>query len=508
MKKTLLLFTILFQLNGFSQAPDIQWQKSLGGTSFDLAKSIQQTTDGGYIVAGICEYTDSGGHSFGNYYRIVKLSNTRTIEWEKYIGNSANRFSPFNIQQTTDGGYILASHSCPTNYTIDSFNFDYWILKLSSTGQVEWEKSLGGTNLDIANSIQQTTDGGYIVAGESASHDGGVIVGYGWVDCWIVKLSSTGTIQWQKKIGGSGYDRACSIQLTTDGGYIVAGETKFADGYLSGYHGDSDYYIVKLSSTGTIQWQKSLGGAGYDVASSIQQTTDGGYIVAGETQSVDGDVTGNHGGSDYWIVKLNGIGTIQWQKSIGGAGYDEASSIQQTTDGGYIVAGETQSVDGDVSGNHGGADYWIVKLNGIGTIQWQKSVGGSGYDAASSIQQTADGGYIIAGATGFNDGDVTTGIHGSSDYWIVKLAADPLATTTFNQKGFTIAPNPVKSVLNFQFPNETAIDRVIINDLTGKTVLQQTQNANYINVQSLAKGIYILQAFSGNETYQSKFVKE
>jgi hypothetical protein len=236
-----------------------------------------------------------------------------------------------------------------------------------------------------------------------------------------VKLSATGAIQWQKCLGGSGWDVATSIQQTSDGGFIVAGRTNSNDGDVTGNHGNDDFWVVKLSATGEIQWQKSLGGSNDDWATSIQQTSDGGFIVAGSTDSNDGDVTGNHGNDDFWVAKLSSTGAIQWQKSLGGSGDELAESTQQTSDGGFIVTGWTTSNDGDVTGNHGGKDFWVVKLSSTGAIQWQKSLGGSGTDVAESIQQTSDGGFIVAGYTASNDGDVT-GNHGYDDFWVVKLS--------------------------------------------------------------------------------------
>jgi hypothetical protein len=243
---------------------------------------------------------------------------------------------------------------------------------------------------------------------------------HGKSDAWIVKLDSQGTIQWQRSLGGSNQDAAYSIQITSDGGYIIAGSSYSHDGDVTGNHGKSDAWIVKLDSQGAIQWQKSLGGGNLDEAISIQITSDGGYIIASSSKSNNGDVTGNHGDDDYWIIKLDSQGTLQWQKSLGGSEWDKAYSIQITSDGGYIIAGFSYSHDGDVKGNHGKYDYWIVKLDSQGTIQWQKSLGGSVEDAARSIQQTSDGGYIIAGISWSNDGDVK-GNQGKYDFWIVKL---------------------------------------------------------------------------------------
>jgi hypothetical protein len=295
------------------------------------------------------------------------------------------------------------------------------VVKLNSSGDILWQKCLGGTYDDYARSIQQTSDTGFILAGYTFSNDGDVSGNHGFSDAWVVKLNSSGDIIWQKCFGGTNEDYAYSIQQTSDSGFIVAGYTFSNDGDVSGYHGYFDYWVVKLNSSGDIEWQKCLGGTYYDYAYSIQQTSNGGFIVAGSTNSNNGDVSGYHGYFDYWVVKLNSSGDIEWQKCLGGTNNDYANSIQQTSDGGFIVAGYTESNDGDVSGYHGGDyDAWVVKLNSSGDILWQKCLGGTIDDRAYSIQQTSDGGFIVAGFTVSNDGDVS-GNHGASDAWVVKL---------------------------------------------------------------------------------------
>ena len=192
-------------------------------------------------------------------------------------------------------------------------------------------------------------------------------------------------LEWQKCLGGSNGDLAESIQQTTDGGYIVAGHTSSNDGDVSGNHGGKDFWVVKVDRYGHLLWQKCLGGRQDDYAQDVQQTTDGGYVVAGYTWLSDGDVCGNHCQWDYWVVKLNESGNLVWQKCLGGRQDDYAQDVQQTKDGGYVVAGHACSNDGDVSGNHGNFDYWIVKLNSTGNLVWQKCLGGSGWDFAQSI---------------------------------------------------------------------------------------------------------------------------
>ena len=418
-----------FTLTATPAIPTIQWAKCFGGSGEDRANSIQQTSDGGYIVAGSSTSTNgdvSGNHGSADYL-ILKLNSTGNIEWKKSYGGSGFD-NARSIQQTSDGGYIVVGSTSSTDGDVSGNHgsADYWILKLNSTGNIEWKKSYGGNSTDIGFSIQQTNDGGYIMSGWTLSNDGDVTGNHGYSDLWIVKLNSNGAIIWQKSIGGSNYDGYTGssvdlpcIQQTNDGGYIVSGASGSNDGDVSGNHGNNDYWIVKLNSNGDIMWQKSLGGSGSDTPYSIKITSDGGYIVVGNSYSNNGDVTDHHDILDSWVVKLNSSGNIIWKKSLGG-GSDFGGYIQQTNDGGYIVAGSSRSNMGDVAGNHGFTDYWIVRLNFKGDIQWHKFLGGSNDEFPQLIQQTSDGGYIVAGTSFSNNGDVT-GNHGSYDFWIVKL---------------------------------------------------------------------------------------
>src|SRR5205085_2881439 len=180
-----------------------------------------------------------------------------------------------------------------------------------------------------------------------------------------------------KSLGGGAEDKAWSVVQTTDGGFVIAGSSLSNNGDITIPHGDYDYWIVKLDANGNLVWQKSLGGSGDDQAFSIQQTTDGGFIIAGVSYSQDGDVSGNHGSGDYWIAKTDIAANILWEKSFGGTSTDVGYSVQQTIDGGFLVAGSTISNDGDVSQTHGGVDCWVLKLDTSGNLEWQKSLGGS-----------------------------------------------------------------------------------------------------------------------------------
>ena len=413
------LLLLLIAVGTYAQAPTVGWQKSIGGSSVDDASSVTQTTDGGYIVVGYTESNDfdaTGNHSNGDAW-VIKFNASGAEVWRKTYGG-ADYDGLGSITQTSDGGYILAgsSYSTDGNYSSNHGDSDFWILKINATGDILWQKLLGGTGSDGANTIVQTSDGGYIVAGNSNSNDGDVSDNHGDNDYWVVKLNSTGGIVWQKSLGGSALDWNNSMAKTTDGGCIVVGFTQSSD--ING-----DYYVVKLSATGSIEWQKALGGTGGDYAYAVVQTSDGGYLVAGDSNSSDGDVgVHTYPSYDYWIVKLSTTGAIQWGKLLGGSDFEQPYAILPTADGGYVIPGYTASNDEDVSGNHGGIDFWVVKINATGSLQWQKTVGGSGDDYPSSICLSTDGGYVMVGRSNSNDGDVS-GNHGGDDAWVVKLVS-------------------------------------------------------------------------------------
>jgi len=291
---------------------------------------------------------------------------------------------------------------------------------------IEWTRCYRGSDLDVAWSVRQTSDGCYVVAGWTSSSDGDVSGGYGGEDIWIVKLNQLGRIVWQKSHGGWWNERAYCIQETHDSNYVVAGLAGAASGEVFGSHGRGDAWITKLNSSGDLIWQKCLGGSQHEAATCIQETNDSGYIMVGYSKSADGDVTENKGGEDYWIVKLDSLANIEWQKSFGGSRDDVAWDIKKTFDDGYIVTGYSYSEDGDIVGHHNSnleefPDYWVLKLGSDGDIIWQRSLGGSATDRSYSVLHAIDG-YIIAGYSYSNDGDVY-GNHseGRSDAWIVKL---------------------------------------------------------------------------------------
>jgi hypothetical protein len=431
-------FLLLFLFTcSFSQ--EIELQNTIGGSGNDGLKSIQQTFDGGYILGGYSNSNVSGDKTEtcigGNDYWIVKIDSLWNIQWQNTIGGDASDVLS-GVKQTADGGYILGGYSNSgisgdkTEAIVGTFGYgDFWIVKTDSIGNIQWQNTIGGNSIEILNAIQQTNDGGFIFGGRSDSNISGdkTESPFGFSDYWIVKTDSIGNIQWQRTIGGSSYDVLQSIEQTNDGGYILGGSSSSGISGNKTVNGDGfyDYWIIKVDSIGTIQWQNSIGGSSNDNLYSLKQTTDGGYILGGESNSIiSGDKTENSFiSSDYWIVKLNQFGIIQWQNTIGGSDWDVLNSIHQTIDEGYILGGYSfSSISGDKTENSlGDYDYWIVKIDTFGNIQWQNTIGGGGYDMLTYIQQTNNGGFILGGTSLSNISSDKIENCSFSDFWIIQL---------------------------------------------------------------------------------------
>ena len=433
MKKILILtFHFLFFNNfSFAQAPEIEWEKTYGGTKLDDPDDILDLGTDGFIVIGDSYSNDgdvSGHHGSTAYYDvwIVKLDVDHNIEWEKSYGGTQDEH-PCSIIQTPDG-FIVGAMSTSNDGDVSGNNgsVDYWVFKIDTLGDIIWSHLYGGTNIDNARFLKATPDGGSIFIGESRSTNGDVLGHHGddgSIDIWVLKLDVLGNIEWQRSLGGTSGEEGYTVDILTDLNYIIAGHAFSIDGDVTGNHGESDYWIIKLSTAGEIIWQKCLGGSDYDYSFWVNATPEGGCIVTGSSESNNGNVTGHHGTGardDIWIVKLDFDGIIEWQKSFGGTKDDYGRQIINTSDGNYIFTAHTYSIDGDVIFNHGNSDAWVVKINPFGEIIWQKSLGGSEDDSGSNIIELNDQSFVILVQAYSNDGDVSFN-HGSMDYWLVKL---------------------------------------------------------------------------------------
>jgi hypothetical protein len=341
----------------------VTWEKTWGGTGDDYAYSIQPTSDSGYIVAGVY-------HEWSEYWKsyVAKLDEFGNIKWQKYFNDSGTAYA---IQQTSDGGYILAGYN-----SLDTCLANY-IMKLDAYGSIMWQKSFGedikasGSSSGF-NSIQQTEDGGYIAAGYAEFENIPGVIFHGARDYYVVKLDYLGNLEWQMMYGGSSWDEATFIQQTMDGAYIVAGSSNSKD--IEGGVGYGGYWIIKLNTSGGVEWQKMYY-QGQDNKSSMRQTSDGGYIVASRREG---------------IIKLDHSGNEEWHKAFTGDNADyDVKCVQLTTDGGYIIAGYRWGKT-TVNG-------YLLKLDGSGSKDWEKVYGNNKFSELQDVRQTRDGGYIAAG---------------------------------------------------------------------------------------------------------------
>lgn len=357
------------------------------------------------------------------------VAQPQAIKWQKSLGGT-NADVANDIKQTFDGGYVLAGYSQSNNGDVSANHGgkDYWIVKLDSTGAVLWQKNYGGSGDDIAYCIVQTSDSGYVVVGSSASNDGDVIGNHGQNDGWLLKLNKHGILQKEKCFGGINDDIVYSI-APLQSGYILAGGTKSNDGDVSGNHGGFDFWEVALNDTGAIEYSKCFGGSSDDIAYSVSQGPITAPVLCGYTRSNDGDVTGNHGGADMWVLQSghNMSGTyITWQKCYGGTGDDYGTSSDILPAGYLAVAGCTNSTNGDVIGNHGQNDFWVMQLDPTmgGGIMGRTCLGGSGDDKAYSIHAHINMGSteLLVAGSSTSNDDEVSGNHGGTDYWVVNLA--------------------------------------------------------------------------------------
>jgi hypothetical protein len=345
--------------------PKEEWNNTFGGTDVDIGSSVQQTSDGGFIITG---WTLSYGAG-GNDVWLVKTDSNGDEEWGQTFGGTSNDYG-YSVQQTSDGGFIIAG-------TTDSFGAggDVWLIKTDNTGNEVWNRTFGGIGVEIGYYVQKIADGGFIITGYTSSY------GAGSNDVWLVKTDSNGDEEWNQTFGGIYYDYGFSVQQTTDGGFIITGNT---DSYGAGH---TDVWLVKTDSNGDEEWNQTFGGSMWDFGRSIQQIVDGGYIIVGWTWTYDAGVY------DVWLIRTDPGGNLEWDKKFGGNNADDGYSVQQTSDGGFIIAGDTWSYGA------GSNDVWLVKTDSNGDEEWNQTFGGTNSDYGFSVQQITDGGFIIAGIT-------------------------------------------------------------------------------------------------------------
>lgn len=527
--------TILFLVLG-SAAVHAQgtFQKVYGGAAMDEGKSVRATADGGYIIAGTTTSYGVGGRDI----LVIKTNALGDTSWTKTFGGAIDNEYGFCVQQTSDEGYIVSGIAS----SFFDVAGDIYLIKLNSVGDTIWTRTYGGLGYEAGAFVEQTSDGGFILAGQTPAF------GAGGFDAYLLKLTASGAISWTKTFGGIGLETAAAVQQTSDGGYILAGQIE-TEGAGSG-----DFYLVKTDEFGEEVWTKSYGRSGTEGAVSVQQTTDGGYIIGGTSENELGPL-----GPDLCLVKTNELGDTLWSKLYGGDKIDECYEVIQTSDGGYIMVGKSFSFSENED-----FDVYVVKVDEFGTEEWSKTYGNSeasdANEMGNSIQQTADGGYVIVGESMFGFGVgikntylIKTDISGTSNCNEANAATSTtnylpevnsptttvssggemafpstqvsFGTTTtslcsassgINQNGdelksISIYPNPFDQEINILLNDQTEFISFAVYEFTGQLVYQTTEITNQtdklkiqLNLSELASGIYLctLETVSGEQTFR------
>jgi hypothetical protein len=417
--------------------------------------------------------------------------------------------------------------------------WDYWIIKIDPVGNKQWDKRFGGTLDDLLISINPTQDGGYILGGDSKSPISGDKTQDDWDttnstgDYWVVKIDSLGNKQWDKRFGGTLVDYMGSVIQTPDGGYLVGG-TVYSDssGDISEpTFGGSDYWIVKIDSLGNKEWDKRYGGVDAEIFSMIEPTKDGAYILAGSSTS---DSSGNksqhncnpNGSNDYWIIKIDSLGNKLWDKDYGGSGVDNLETVSQTMDGGYLLGGYSGSFISceKTENNLGGAQSWIIKIDSLGNKQWDKTILTNGFDIESGFAiQTIDSCYAIANFTSAGIGGYKTqpnwNINDSTDdYWMVKFCftgiPEGIKDLTPDLQ-LNIYPNPFSTEVDISLAAQGLKQaNFIITDMLGQTVYTQQENnlsptyTKMLDLSYLPNGVYLVEVVVGGERITKEVVKQ
>lgn len=537
--RSCICYTLLLVLLSFTTtAQDVLWEKSYGGSSGDYLYDAQPTPDYGFILVGSSLSKRSGNKTENNVYDldywIWKMDENGDLEWQKnYGGQGSDRL--MSVHCTTEGGFILAGTSDSPQGEFKKEDSrgqeDLWVIRLKPDGSEQWQRTIGGNSTELVNQVIQTKDGGFILAGASSSKPRYTTSGntsvprgekkaphYGHLDYWVVKLDTGGEVEWEKTYGGIYKDVAESILQTEDEGYLIGGysnspqsETKSENSKGSG----GDYWLLKLDKFGTIEWERTLGGDGDEHLYVLQAAKEGGYIAGGSSSSGTNGIKtkGNGKGIDFWVLKLNEYGEIDWQQTYDFGKTDVVTSIVENEDGTLLIGGYAQSeqpktIDKQRSDKEGINDYVALKTDEEGEEKWRKVIGSSGRDVLRKMVETRDGGYVLAGTSdGRPSRDKNTG-KGQADFWVVKLR-DKDKEEDVGNRSLEAYPNPASAFTNVLVNHDFEEGSATVYDIGGKQLqhFPITSRTVPINISNYPVGVYIIKIATDVKTESVKILK-
>lgn len=354
----------------FDAQNTLQWTKTFGGSDDDRGNSLLQTSDGGFAILGYSQSSDGDvvENAGAQDHWIARTDTSGNLIWQKSYGFSG-RDEGISVIQTNDLGFLIvgvldvtASGGEGSTSRRKHAGGDYWAIKITANGELQWSKFFGGTFTDTAYDVVETQEGSFIIVGSSDSTDVDISDNKGAYDFWVVKISGSGDLVWEKNYGGSEIDEAHAIISSSDGNYLIVGETRSSDGDIAFNNGAADVWVIKISDNSDLIWEKTYGGSSFDVGRAITKLQNSGYIIAGSSRSADGDVSANQGQNDVWLLEIDDNGSLKWEQTIGGSQIDFAHAITELEDGTIIAVGETASSDMDIPQNKGFTDVLTIEI--------------------------------------------------------------------------------------------------------------------------------------------------
>lgn len=512
-----ILLLLLYPVVSYAQ--DISWEKSYGGKHAEFLSDVVAAPDYGFLLAG-SSLSDKNGNketpSNGNFdYWLWKMNEHGAPEWQKSYGGSGMDFLQ-SVQLTSEGGFILAgiSGSSKDNAKREDSRGgdDFWILKIDPNGNEQWQKTIGGNGQEQLSSIRRTKDGGYIIGGSSTSGKSGdkTEENFGNLDYWVVKLSSDGKIEWQKTYGGKYLDQLKTVEQTLDGGYIIGG---YSNSPVSGNKQDAnmgagDYWIIKTDKSGAIEWQRTLGGDGDDNLTALIPCKTGGYLLGGSSNSGSSkDKTkANDKGTDFWLVRLDNNGRTIWQETYNYGKTDLLTSIIENEDHTFLIGGYARTAAGK-SDNTDSNDYIALKINDKGEKLWDKTVGSDGEDILGRLIETRDGGYLLAGTSKGKPSRDKTGSLGGSDFWVVKLK--DRNKKEISKASIEAVPNPAQQFTNVIIGYDFQTGTASVFDMSGRQLQTFSIKSRTvpIDLSQYPEGVYLIDIRTNVQQNSIKVIK-
>lgn len=525
MKNLFLLFLSIFicMQTIDSQPLAINWQQCYGGSDPDDGEAISNAGNGFYLFCTTNSNDGEvvGNHGLNDFW-VVRTDSVGQLIWSETYGGS--NYDQLNqVKPTNDGGFIILGSTESNDGDVHGNHgtSDYWVIKINSSGNILWQKCFGGSLGEVGADMDSTGHSGFICQGYSNSVDGQVTGNHGNFDYWVVKFDNQGNIKWSNSYGGSNADFGSSITSTNDGGAILGGWAGQPDGDVQcGFHGgNSDAWLVKLDSTGAIQWQQCYGGSQDETINCIKELSNGDYLCAGVTTSDDGQVSDNHGSNDVWVIRIDHSGNLLDQKCFGGSDVDGSYFMKALTDGNFLVGGFTYSNNGDVSGNHsdnGASDMWLIKITPDLNLIWQQCIGGDRDERCTDLLDLGSGKYILLGfsSTANISGDFNCSNHGNEDVWLVSVTDttyDGIHETGSNKYFVNVYPNPADRMINFNycFPYSDKTHLKILNTL-GEMIedlsIFDSQGSKTWNSEGVSPGLYYYNLSNGSLSKSGKIV--